>query len=391
MNWKNYLEKMKMSKRAYQICTNCIMDTSDPEIVFDEEGVCNHCKRFESKLKPIWFPNAQGKEKLNKIITQIQESSRNNEYDCIIGLSGGVDSSYLAYVLRTEYPDLRILAVHVDGGWNSELAVHNIENIVKNLEIDLHTEVINWEEMKDLQLAYFKSQLANQDVPQDHAFFVTLYRVAEQYGIKYFLTGGNIATESILPSAWGYNATDGIQLKDVHKKFGKIELKSYKTFNSFKKLVYYPYVKKMKTVRVLDLLPYNKDEAKAIIMENINWRDYGGKHHESRFTKFFQAHWLPTKFGYDKRRAHLSSLVVAGQLSRDDALIEIQKPLYDENELMEDKEFLAKKMDLTLDEFNEIMAQPNKTFMDYKSEYKFYMFMKRVKGIFKNTKQHVKA
>jgi len=362
------------------------MDTSDPEITFDQNGICNHCTRFETQIKPLWFPNQEGKQKLDAIIKQIKKDGKGNDYDCIIGLSGGVDSSYLAYILRTEYPELRILSVHVDGGWNSELAVHNIENIVKNLNIDLYTEVIDWEEMKDLQLSYFKSQLANQDVPQDHAFFTTLYRIAIKHKIKYFLSGGNFATESILPSSWGYNASDGVQLRAVHKEFGKIKLKKYKTFSSFKKLVYYPYIKKIKTIQPLNFLPYHKDEAKAVITKKINWRDYGGKHHESRFTKFFQAHWLPIKFGYDKRRAHLSSLIVTKQTTRENALLEIQKPLYDKNELKEDKEFLAKKMDLSIDEFNNIMSEPNKSFMDYKSDYKLYMFMKKVKSIIKNKK-----
>lgn len=375
-----------MNKKKYQVCTNCVMDTTDAEITFDKNGVCNHCKKFEKDIKPKWFPNEVGREKLDKIIEQIQIDGQDKEYDCVIGLSGGVDSSYLAYVLRTQYPKLKILAIHIDGGWNSELAVHNIENIVKILDIDLYTGVINWEEMKDLQLAYFKSQLANQDVPQDHAFFATLYAVANKYKIKYFLTGGNYATESILPSSWGYNAMDATQLKAVHKKFGKIKLKDYTTVSFFQKYIYYPLIKKFKIIRPLDLMEYNKEEAKKIIIEKINWRDYGGKHHESRFTKFFQAHWLPTKFGYDKRKAHLSSLIVAGQITRDEAQGELDKPLYDANELKEDKEFLAKKMGLSLKEFNEIMKQENKTFKDYPSDYefeqkmrKFYAFVKRLK------------
>jgi hypothetical protein len=250
---------------------------------------------------------------------------------------------------------------------------------VKILDIDLHTEVINWEEMKDLQLAYFKSQLANQDVPQDHAFFATLYKVAIKHNIKYFLSGGNLATESILPTAWGYNASDGTQLKAIHKKFGKIKLRDYNIMTFFKRKIYYPYIKKLKIIRPLDMLPYNKDEAKKIVMKEINWRDYGGKHHESRFTKFFQAYWLPTKFGYDKRRAHLSSLIVSGQITRDEALEEIKKPLYNEDELQEDMEFLAKKMGLTVDEFKNIMKQPNKTFRDYPNEYHLETYFSNLK------------
>ncbi len=376
-----------MNKREYQICTNCVMDTTDPEISFDEKGICNHCRRFENEIKPRWFPNKEGRKKLDKIIEQIKIDGKGKEYDCVIGLSGGVDSSYLAYILRTEYPELKILAIHIDGGWNSELAVHNIENIVKILDIDLHTGVINWEEMKDLQLAYFKSQLANQDIPQDHAFFATLYDVANKYNIKYFLTGGNFATESILPSSWGYNAMDATQLKAVHKQFGKIKLKDYTTVSFFQKYIYYPLIKKFKIIRPLDMMDYNKDKAKKIIMEKINWRDYGGKHHESRFTKFFQAHWLPTKFGFDKRKAHLASLIVSGQMTRNEALKELEKPLYDINELQEDKEFLAKKMGLSLVEFNEIMNQPNKTFRDYPSDYEFEQKMRRFYSFIKQLRK----
>ena len=376
-----------MSEKEYKICTRCVMDTSDPEISFDENGVCNHCRRFEIELKPRWFPNEEGKRRLDAIIERIKAEGRGKEYDCIIGLSGGVDSSFLAYLLRTEYPDLRILAVHVDAGWNSELAVHNIENIVKKLDIDLYTEVINWEEMKDLQLAYFKSQLANQDVPQDHAFNATLFKVAAQHKIKYFLSGGNLATESILPKAWGYNAMDAKQLKAVHAEFGTIPLKSYNTVGFFKRFIYYPFIFGLRSVRPLDYWPYNKEEAKKIIAEKIDWRDYGGKHHESRFTKFFQAHWLPAKFGYDKRRAHLSSLIVAGQLTRDEALRELEKPLYDPKELQEDEEFLAKKMGLSLEEFQKIMAQPNKTFRDYPSDYELEQFARRMVGVLKKAKQ----
>lgn len=373
-----------MKEKDYQICTNCIMDTTDPEIYFDENGVCNHCLNFENQLKKNWFPNEEGKKKLDAIINQIKIDGKNKKYDCVIGLSGGVDSSYLAYILRKFYPELRILAVHIDGGWNSELAVHNIENIVKILGIDLYTGVVPWDEMQDLQLAFFKSQLANQDVPQDHAFFATLYDVSVKNNIKYFLTGGNLATESILPSSWGYSASDGTLLKAVHKKFGNIKLKKYKTFSFFKRKIYYPYIRKFKVVRPLDLLPYDKDDAKKIIMQELNWRDYGGKHHESKFTKFFQAYWLPKKFGYDKRKAHLSSLIVSGQMTRDEALKELKQEIYNEMDLQEDKEFISKKLGISIEEFETIMQQPNKTFLDYPSDYKKDIFFSNLKKKLKN-------
>ena len=368
-----------MKEKDYQICTNCIMDTTDPEIYFDENGVCNHCLKFENQLKKSWFPNEEGKKKLDAIINQIKIDGKNKKYDCVIGLSGGVDSSYLAFILRKLYPELRILAVHIDGGWNSELAVHNIENIVKILDIDLYTGVVPWEEMQDLQLAFFKSQLANQDVPQDHAFFATMYHVANKNGIKYFLSGGNLATESILPYSWGYDAMDVTQLTAIHEKFGNKKLKKYETVSYFKRKIYYPYFKKFRIVRPLDFLPYFKDEAKKTIKNELNWRDYGGKHHESKFTKFFQAHWLPTKFGFDKRKAHLSSLIVSGQMTRDEALKELEKPLYDETELKEDKEFISKKLGISLEEFETIMKQPNKTFLDYPSDYKKDIFFSNLK------------
>lgn len=372
------------NKKDYQICTNCIMDTTDPEIYFDENGVCNHCLKFENQLKKNWFPNEEGKKKLDAIINQIKIDGKNKKYDCVIGLSGGVDSSYLAYILRKLYPELRILAVHIDGGWNSELAVHNIENIVKILGIDLYTGVVPWEEMQDLQLAFFKSQLANQDVPQDHAFFATLYHVANKNSIKYFLSGGNLATESIFPFSWGYNAMDSTQLKAVHKKFGKVQLKKYEIVTFFKRKIYYPYFKKFKIIRPLNFLPYIKDEAKETIKNELNWRDYGGKHHESKFTKFFQAYWLPTKFGFDKRKAHLSSLIISGQITRNEALKELEKPLYDETELKEDKEFVSKKLGISLEEFETIMQQPNKTFLDYPSDYKKDIFFSDLKKKIKN-------
>jgi len=358
------------------------MDTTDEEITFDENGVCNHCRKFFNEVKPKWNPSEKTIEELDTLIERIQSDGEKNDYDCVIGLSGGVDSSYLAYYLRKRYPSLRILAIHIDAGWNSELAVQNIENIVKKLDIDLYTGVINWEEVKDLQRAYFKSSIANQDVPQDHVFFSTLYDIAIKNNIKYFLNGGNFATESILPSSWGYSSKDGLQLKAIHKRFGEKKLSTYKVLSFFDKYIYYPHIKKLKIIRPLNYIHYNKDEAKEVLKDEIEWRDYGGKHHESQFTKFFQAHYLPYKFGFDKRKAHFSSLIVSGQMSRDDALKELQKPLYNDRELEEDKEFVAKKLGFSMQEFNDILNAPTKTYKDYPSEKKLFNFVKKVKQIF---------
>ena len=370
-------------KDKYQRCSKCVMDTTDRDIYFDNDGVCNHCHLFENIQKQNWFPTDSGKIKLDGIIKQIKKDGKSSEYDCVIGLSGGVDSSYLAYVLRTQYPELRILAIHIDGGWNSELAVSNIENIVKILDIDLYTGVIDWEEMKDLQLSYLKSSLANQDVPQDHAFFATLYNQSLKYNIKYFLSGSNIATESILPSSWGYSAMDGIQLKEIHKLFGERKLKNYTILSFFKKHIYYPMIKKFRIISPLNYLPYNKEEAKKIIIKELNWRDYGGKHHESIFTKFFQSYYLPEKFGYDKRLAHLSSLIVSEQITRKVALEELKKPAYDKIELISDKEFISKKLAISVDELNNLMLLPNKVYTDYKSERNLVQLIKKILSLFR--------
>jgi N-acetyl sugar amidotransferase len=354
--------------KKYQICNRCIMDTSDPEIVFDEIGNCNHCNSFYESASKIWFPNEEGAKKLNAIINEVKQAGLNQEYDCVIGLSGGVDSSYLAY--KAKESGLRPLAVHIDAGWNSELAVKNIENIVKKLNIDLYTCVIDWEEMRDLQIAFLRSGVANQDTPQDHAFFAALYGFAVKENIKYVLSGSNHATEFILPSAWGYDAMDSIHLKAIHKRFGKRALKTFPLVNFFDLYINYRYIKKMKVVAPLNYMPYSKNEAIKVLEQKLDWKYYGGKHYESRFTKFFQGYYLPKKFGYDKRKAHLSSLVVSGQMTREEALIEMQKDAYPSEQIEEDKEFIIKKLDLTESEFEDIINIPNTAFSVYPSNYK---------------------
>lgn len=348
-------------------CTRCIMDTSDPEISFDANGVCNHCRRVEETLVgKTWFPH-EGRPKLDTIVAKIKEEGRGSDYDCVIGLSGGVDSSYLAWVVVREL-GLRPLAVHVDAGWNSEIAVHNIEQIVRKLDIDLHTEVVDWEEVQDLQRAYFRAGVANQDVPQDHVFFSTLYEVTIRNKINYFLSGGNLATESILPSAWGYNAMDSTNLDAIHKKFGERPLKTYKRLSFVQNYILLPYVHRLQRLRPLDYLPYERDAAIAFIERELDWRNYGDKHHESRWTRWFQAHYLPTKFGFDKRRAHLSSMIVAGEISRDEALRRMAVPLYDPEKLKVDEDFVIKKLGISENEFRSIMAAPPRHYSDFAND-----------------------
>lgn len=347
----------------YQICNRCIMDTTDPNIVFDEKGNCNHCTDALKRAESIWFPNDEGEKRLLAITKEIKDSQKNKEYDCIIGLSGGVDSSYLAY--KVVQLGLRPLVMHIDCGWNSEMAVKNVENIVRKLGLDLHTHVVDWQEMKDLQLAYFKASVANQDVPQDHAIFSALYSYAVKNNIKYVFNGGNFATECVLPKAWGYNALDFINLKAIHKKFGTRKLKKYPHVTFFKRYIYFSYIRRMEIVRPLNLIPYHKDKAIKVMERELDWQYYGGKHHESRFTKFFQAYYLPHKFGYDKRRAHLSSLIVSDQMTRDEAVKEMEVEIYPNNSHIEDMEYVAKKLSVSLEEFEKIIAMPNKSYKDY--------------------------
>lgn len=339
------------------------MDTSDPEIVFNDAGVCNHCIKFETVTRRRWHPDDTGANLLEQKLEEIRGAGRGQEYDCILGLSGGADSSYLA--LKAKEWELRPLVVHVDAGWNSELAVSNIESIVKYCEYDLHTIVIDWGEMRDLQLAYLKSGLANQDVPQDHAFFASLYRFATQNGIKYILSGGNFATEAIFPPSWHGDAMDLINLRAVHRKFGNVKLRHYPTISFFEYYVWYPFVKGMRTVRPLNFMPYDKGKAIFELSSKTGWRSYGRKHGESRFTKLFQNYYLPKKFGYDKRLPHLSSLIVSGQMSRDEALVVLAEPLYDPSDLAADLAFFCKKLGLTESRFHELVARPNHTYSDF--------------------------
>jgi N-acetyl sugar amidotransferase len=316
---------------------------------------------------------------LTRICDQIRASGRGNEYDCVLGLSGGVDSSYLA--IKVHELGLRQLVVHVDAGWNSELAVSNIEKVVKHCNYDLYTHVVNWEEMRDLHLAYLKAGIANQDAPQDHIFFASLYHFATKNGISYILSGGNLATEGIHPPhSWHHSAMDAVNLRGIHKKFGEKPLKTYKTISFFDSYFWYPLVKKMRTVRPLNYMRYVKSEALKELMETIDYKPYPRKHGESLFTKIFQNHYLPKKFGYDKRRPHLSSLIVSGQISREEALIELSKPLYDSRELDLDIDYFCKKLRISRSDYQCFIDQPNRHYTDYPNWDSRYSRLKKLQA-----------
>jgi len=358
------------------------MDTSEPEIKFDDQGNCNHCNSALDRAKKTWFPNEKGERILHEIIERIKLEEKDKEFDCIIGLSGGVDSSYLAYQVVKQ--GLRPLVVHVDCGWNSEQAVKNIENIVKKLNIELHTFVVNWEEMKDLQRSFFKASLPDQDIPQDHAIFAALYNFADKNNIRYVLNGLNFATESIMPENWGYQAMDYRHLRSVHNNFGEKKLKDYPHVNFFQRYIYYTILKKMKIINPLNYLDYRKDDVIATMERELGWQYYGGKHYESRFTKFFQSYYLPLKFNFDKRRAHLSSLIVSGQLSRFDALGKMNEKVYSENEIGNDLEYVAKKLDWSPQEFKAIIDLPPNRHQDFKTNEKLFNIGIRSKNYLKN-------
>ena len=360
----------------YKVCSKTVMDSSDTFIRFDENGISNHYHQFHNRLNKTWFPNEEGKIRLKNICEKVKlESSRSNsKYDLIIGLSGGVDSSYLAFYVK-EVLGLNPLAIHIDAGWNSELAIKNIEDIVKTLEIDLITYVINWKEMRDLQLAYFKSGVMNQDVPQDHIFMASLYKTAKEYNIKYFFSGHNYATESCLTPAWTTRAQDLVNLKDIHRKHGSVKLKELPLSGFFKTNVYYPYIYGLKIVFPLNYMEYKKSKALEFLKSKFEWRYYGGKHYESRFTKFFQSYYLPVKFNIDKRKSHLSSLILNNEISRNEALEELKTSPYDKNTIDRDINFIAKKLRISSDEFIHILDSEPVPHNTYRSDEKMYKFV----------------
>jgi N-acetyl sugar amidotransferase len=371
-------EILNSSKSQYRICTNCIMDTTDPNITFDENGWCDYCRNYHKNILPNWHPNELGEKMLAPLINKIKQDGKDKPHDCLIGLSGGVDSSYVAYIAKEKF-GLRPMLFHVDAGWNSQEAVNNIEKLVDGLGLDLYTEVINWEEMKDLQLSFFKAQVPHIDTPQDHAFFAGLYNYAAQNGHKYILTGANYSTECVRePLEWHYHASDLRQLKDIHNLFGQHPLKTFPLADIFTYKLYYRYIKGVRVIKPLNFVPYIKEDAMKELIDKFGWQKYPYKHYESRFTRFYEGYWLPKKFGYDKHRAHFSSLILTGQMTRDDALKSIAQPAYDEETIAQDFEFIAKKLDLSVSELQKIMDGENKTFRDYKSRMSFISFATRI-------------
>ena len=386
-------EKLKTDKamnfgREYQRCSISLMDTiADPKITFNDEGVCNYYFEYKTAEKKTVLKGEEGRAMLQMLTEKIKYSGIKKNYDCITGVSGGVDSTFLA--LQAKKLGLRPLIVHFDNGWNSELSVSNITNIINKLGYDLYTLVVDWNEFRDIQLSYLKASVVDIEAVTDHAILGTLYRLAVENNIKYILSGTNVVTEQVLPSHWIWNKGDDINIKDIHRKFGTVQLKTYPFFNSTLKH-YYQRTKGIEVVSLLNCMPYEKRKVKEIITEELGWRDYGGKHYESIFTRFYQGFILPNKFGIDKRKAHLSNLIFAGQLTKEEALFELAQPIYDPKQLNSDYEFVLKKLGLSNAEFNSIMAMPRREHTDFLFEknniWDNYPILKPMRGIWRKLK-----
>ncbi len=355
--------------KNYRICSNCIMDTSDTNIVFNELGLCDYCNNFNTTVKPVWHTGAKGKFELQQMADAIRNNSKGREFDCIVGLSGGLDSSYAAYVAK-EKMGLRPLLLHVDAGWNTDQAVGNIEKVVDGLGLDLYTEVVNWDEMRRLQVAFFRAGIPDQDLVQDAAFFSGLYKFARQNGIKHIITGSNFSTECCRePEEWGgYLGIDKTLFGDIWHQFGEGKLHSFSLTDILVYKIWYQKVLGIKIHFPLNLVPYVKKDAEDELERLFGWQRFKHKHHESRFTRFYEDYWLVRRFGYDKRRAHFSSLIMTGQMTREVALHRISRPEMDELFLKQEFEYVAHKLGFTVDEFQELFDSPQKTYHDYKNK-----------------------
>jgi N-acetyl sugar amidotransferase len=348
---------------TYGICTRCVMDTSDPDITFDINGVCNHCRNHDRVVRKTFLRDEERERKFQQIIDKIKNEGRYKNYDCIMGLSGGVDSSYMAYLAKQF--GLRPFVIHVDNGWNAEIAGENIRNIVSTLDFKLHTYSIDWEEFKDLQRSFLKASVIDIEMITDHAIAAIQIREARRRNIKYILGGSNVATESGIPKSWSWLKSDLANIKAIQKKFGTKKITSIPTYGTWKILLNRYVTKRFEFVYLLDAVNYNKTNAMEVLSSELGWQYYGGKHYESVFTKFYQAYILPEKFGVDKRRAHLSSLIRNNETTREESLRELETPSYHPEDLRRDKELVLKRLGFSDKEFDEIMKRPIKSHMSY--------------------------
>ncbi|WP_275660871.1 N-acetyl sugar amidotransferase [Vibrio brasiliensis] len=370
-----------MLNTDYKVCTRCIMDTTDPDIEFDEQGVCNHCKNYEKKVVSELIPDELKGSQLTEFVAKVKQKGKGKKYDCIVGISGGVDSSYVALLAKDL--GLRTLLVHLDNGWNSDIAVKNVKNIAKNTGFDLYTHVIDWSEFRDIQRSLFAASVVDIELATDHAIKAVIFKVAAKFGVKYLLNGGNVITEAIMPVSWRHTKADKSNLNDIHKKFGETKLRTYPMAGIIKQQLY-KRLYGIENVKILNYINFVRKDVIHRLITELEWEEYGGKHHESVFTRFYQGYILPKKFNIDKRRCHYSNLVCAGQLSRDDALERMKLSPYSEEMLKADKEFLIKKLQFTEAEFEAYIKAPRVSHYDYKSDeslIEFLLIMRKKLGM----------
>jgi len=357
------------------------MDTTDSKISFDENGICDHCINFNENILPLLDTTNDAHNKIEDLGKRIKENGKNKDFDCIIGLSGGLDSSYLTHLAVTAM-GLRPLVFHVDAGWNTQEAVNNIECLIEKLDLDLFTEVIDWEEMKDLQLSFFKSGVPHIDIPQDVVFFSVMYKFAEKYNIKNILIGGNYATECIRPPVeWMYYA-DKIQIRDIHNKFGTVKLKKFPLSHIIKHKFYLPYIRGIRLIKPLNFFPYVKKDVEQLLIEEYGFQTYPQKHFESRFTRFYEGYWLLNKFGYDSRKPQLSSLILTNQMSRNEALKVLENPPINDDMVRKETTYIATKLGISVEELEQLFIAPNKTFMDYNNQQNLYKIGSKILKFF---------
>ncbi len=352
---------------SYQICSRCVMDTTDLQITFNSEGHCNHCEEFITRRINFKYQGDESDAKFDDLITQIQIAGNGKKYDCILGLSGGVDSSFVAYALKSR--GLRILAVHMDNGWNSEEAVSNIRNIANKLDIDYESFVLDYDEFKEIQLAFLKASVPEAETPTDMAIPAVMHKIASKYGVQFIISGGNMATEGILPASWHYNAKDTRYFKAILKKFGNKRIKSFPLFG-FKQEAYFKVIRGIKMVYPLNFIDYDKESAQKILENELDWKYYGGKHRESKYTDFIQSYYLYTKFGIDYRRATLSTQICTGDRSRNDAIEELKTPPFNELHVKNQIKYISKKLGISESQLQEIVGLPPKYYWDYPNDAK---------------------
>jgi N-acetyl sugar amidotransferase len=362
-----------MSNSNYQICTRCVMDTSDMDIVFDEKGQCNHCTKFIENKSKVTYVKGISEKTLETIITNVKAKGKGKKYDCLMGISGGVDSCYAVYLAKKW--GLNPLLMHMDNGWNSDIAVKNIKSLVQKLGVDYVSYVIDWQEFREVQLGFLKSSSVDLEVPTDIAIPASLYETASKYNISYLVSGGNATSEGILPLTWGYHVMKDMKMyKYIVSKFSKVKLKKVPHVSILGE-IYYKFVKNIKTIYPLSYIDYDKDKAKEFLKAEFGWEEYGGKHHESKITAFWQSYAMPVKYNMDYRRATFSSKICAGHLSREDALEELKALPYNPDTIDDMKQYIAKKYQITNEELERCLALPPKTYKDFPNNKKLIDFV----------------